>query len=176
MGEVIGSITIMGYVALWIMLGPICAVLLNYLGEKRWGNGPTWAWLGLLFNIFAVLLFLLLAGYETSEARSIGAMETKRVRQVVRATSSFHSFERKLVDNPEVEVAPEIERDEKVEQLLADHLPAEALTYAKERRAVAFQLGDHGRESLYQRYIDEIEQEDSARRARLAQIMTGSQG
>ena len=52
-------------------------------------------------------------------------------------------------------------------------MPAEALAYAKERHAVAFQIGDHSRETLYRRYIDEIEQEDADRRARLAQMTSG---
>jgi hypothetical protein len=80
------------------------------------------------------------------------------------------NFQRQLIDNPETEVLSAIVTDEKIEALLADHQPAEALAYARERRAVAFQLGDTSREELYQRYIDEIEQEDAARRARLADI------
>jgi hypothetical protein len=102
-------------------------------------------------------------------------MEAQRMRKLIRESGRYRSFERQLVDNPELEVLEKLERDDKVESLLADHMPAEALAYAKERRAVAFQLGDHHREELYQRYIDEIEREDAERRARLAQITGGGQ-
>lgn len=175
MGELIRSISLLGYLGIWLMVGPIFALMLSHFGEKRWGNGPTWAWLGMFFNVFALLFFLLLAGYETSEARSTGALEVKRMRALVHATKGLHSFERNLIDNPNMEVQAKLERDDKVESLLAEHMPAEALAYARERRAVAFQLGDHDREQLYQGYIDAIETEDNERRANLARITSGGQ-
>ena len=118
MGSVINSISTIGYIFMWLLVGPIFALMLFYFGEKRWGNGPTWAWIGMFFNVFGLLVFLLLAGYETSEARSTGAIESQRMRRLVQATKGHHSFHRKLIDNPEMEVLAGIERDEKVESLL----------------------------------------------------------
>jgi hypothetical protein len=163
-------------IAIWVLVGPLFAVILFHLGEKRWGNGPTWAWLGMFFNVFALLLFLLLAGYETSEARSTGMVEARRIRQVMKATRGLVQQERQaslIEDGSHITVG---DSDPWVEELLADHRPAEALTYARERYNVAFQTGDRAREALYGRYVADIVAQDEQLRARLAELQREARG
>lgn len=162
-------------IAIWLLVGPLFAVILFHLGEKRWGNGPTWAWLGMFFNVFALLLFLLLAGYETSEARSTGSLEAQRVRKLMQATAHLGSQQRQVANLEDGSHLVAGSTDPVVEQLLAGQHPADALAYARERYAVAFQTGDQQREELYGRYIAQIVEQDEQLRAKLAELQRESQ-
>jgi hypothetical protein len=169
MHDLVSAVTNVSYIAVWVLMGPPCAVLLFHMGEKRWGNGPTWAFLGFCFNIFALIMYGLLAGYESNEASSIGAYESQRVQKVVRAIKGDNAFARNLLHNTELNPRQPLE-DRKLRHLLDSHHVAEALSHARERYHVAFQAGDGAAETYYRDHIDRIETEDASRRANIASL------
>ena len=167
MNELTSYLTNLTNIAIWILIGPLFGVILFHLGEKRWGNGPTWAWLGLLFNVFALLYYLLLAGYESNESRSTGALEAQRVRKLLDATRDWKG-QQKLEGT--VEGAGATGKDPYIDDLLAAHRPADALSYARERYNVAFQTGDRASEEVYGGYVARIVEQDEQLRAKLAEL------
>lgn len=168
MGDITAFVSNATNIAIWLLLGPIFAVLLFHMGEKRWGTGPTWAWLGMFFNVFALLYYLLLAGYEANESHSGGGLEAQRVRKLMHATRDLPSRQRNVQMIAESGQLAEGARDVRIDELLAEHELADALSLARERYAVAFQVGDSAREALYGRYVEQITAQDEARRAALA--------
>lgn len=151
-------------IVIWLLVGPAFALLLFHLAERRWGNGPTWAWLGMFFNVFALLAYLLLAGYESNAHHSSGVLETQRVRKLMDAANGLRSQQRSVVDPAAADSDPYIE------ELLSAHRPADALVYARERLHAAFSTGDHSREELYSRYVADIVTRDAELHARLEEL------
>lgn len=170
MNELANHLTNITNLFIWLLIGPLFGVILFHLGEKRWGNGPTWAWLGILFNVFALLYYLLLAGYESNESRSTGALEAQRVRKLLDATRDWKGQQRTTGFQDDGALAGLSGGDAYVDELLAAHRQADALSYARERYNVAFQTGDRAREEIYGRYVAEIVERDEQLRAKLAEL------
>lgn len=165
MSEFAAFVSNLTNVVIWLLLGPLFAVILFHLGEKRWGTGPTWAFLGFCFNVFALLAFLLLAGYESNTYHSTHVLESQRVRKLMKAASGLPSQQQRLETGEDVQSS-----DPYIDELLAAHRQADALAYARERRAAAFRTGDQPREALYSRYAAEIEARDAELNAKLDEL------
>jgi hypothetical protein len=169
MTEFTAFVTNITNIAIWLLIGPLFAVILFHLAERRWGTGPTWAFLGFCFNIFALLAYLLLAGYESNSHYSSGILESQRVTKLLHATRDFDSQKQRAGTAVQDE-QPALSTDPYIDELLASHRQAEALDYARERLRVAFQTGDSGRETLYGRYVSDIAERDAQLQSQLESL------
>jgi hypothetical protein len=139
-------------ISLWVLGAAleICiAVVLYWLAQRRYGWGWAWAVAGLLFNVLAVLAYVVYAMLRPPAARpAVAGPDYRLVHSMLGHQQGYRLLERQW---------PVPSHFERMKDLIARRQWSEARAHARDRMLAAHQAGDANLEEFYRETLQRLD-------------------